>query len=200
MTTETIESTRISLHDMRMLSGKPGSGISRLCGTTYRSLRNWETGAATPNIVNVHDLLQIYGYSFYQLDLAPFYTGRQDQTERQSKIDGMAQKPIPVSHPPKNLSLYDMRKAARISGETVADTCGVSYRTLLNWEKGASIPNVINVYDLLQIYGYSFYELDLIPFYTVLEERSKKQREMDDLTDNPLRERRRFAQDGLIDK
>lgn len=200
MPSETIESTRISLYDMRMFSGKPGSGTSRLCGTTYRSLRNWETGAAIPNIVNVHDLLQIYGYSFYELDLTPFYTTRQDQTERQSKIDGMAQKPVPVSQPPKNLSLYEMRKAAKISGAAVADTCGVSYRTLRNWETGTSIPNVINVGDLLQIYGYSFYELNLIPFYTLLEERSRKQREMDDLTDNPLRERRRFSQDGLIDK
>lgn len=195
MSSETIESTRISLYDMRMFSGKPGSGISRLCGTTYRSLRNWETGEAIPNIVNVHDLLQIYGYSFYQLDLKPFYTARQGRTERKSKLDGMTQKPVPVSHPPKNLSLYDMRKASRISGATVADICGVSYRTLRNWETGSSIPNVVNVYELLQIYGYSFYELNLIPFYTVLEERSKKQREMDDLTDNPLRERRRFTED-----
>lgn len=194
MPTETVETTQLSLYDMRMVSGKPGSRISRLCGTTYRSLRNWEMGTPVPNIVNVHDLLQIYGYSFYQLDLSLFYATRPDQNERQSKINGVAQKPIPVSHPPKSLSLYDMRKAARISGATVAAICGVSYRTLRNWETGSSIPNVINVYELLQIYGYSFYELNLIPFYTVLEERSKKQKEMDELIDNPLRERRRFTE------
>lgn len=198
MSSEDTKSKRISLYDMRICSGKPGSGISRLCGTTYRSLRNWETGAAIPNIVNVHDLLQIYGYSFYQLDLTPFYTERQDRTERQTKIDGAAQKPIPVSHPPNILSLYDMRKATRMSGATVADICGVSYRSLRNWETGSSIPNVIHVYDLLQIYGYSFYELNLIPFYTAFEARSNRQKELDDLTDNPLRERRRFTENRQI--
>lgn len=200
MSSEDIKSKRISLYDMRLSSGKSGSGISRLCGTTYRSLRNWETGTAIPNIVNVHDLLQIYGYSFYQLDLTPFYTIRPKRTEKQMRIDAAARKPTPVSIPPEPLSLRDMRKRSGLTGAVVAEICGASYRSLRNWETGASIPNVINVADLLEIYGYSFYELNLIPFYSAFEERSKKQKELDALTDNPLRERRRFTEDLLINK
>jgi DNA-binding transcriptional regulator YiaG len=200
MSSEDIKSKRISLYDMRLSSGKSGSGISRLCGTTYRSLRNWETGTAIPNIVNVHDLLQIYGYSFYQLDLTPFYTERSNRTEKQMRIDAAARKPTPVSHPPKPLSLHDMRQRSGLTGAVVAEICGTSYRSLRNWETGAFIPNVINVTDLLQIYGYSFYELNLIPFYTAFEERSKKQKELDALTDNLLRERRRFTEDVLINR
>jgi DNA-binding transcriptional regulator YiaG len=179
---------------MRLASGKSGSGISRLCGTTYRSLRNWETGTAIPNVVNVHDLLQIYGYSFYQLDLKPFYAIRPKRTEKQRRIDEAARKPTPLSQPPKTLSLHDMRQQSGLTGAVVAEICGTSYRSLRNWETGASIPNVINVADLLQIYGYSFYELNLIPFYTAFEERAKKQKELDALTDNPLRERRRYTE------
>lgn len=185
---------RISLYDMRLASGKAGSAITRLCGTTYRSLRNWETGASIPNIVNAHDLLQIYGYSFYELDHAPFYLTRKKRTEIRKRIDAVARTRTPAN-PPQLLSLYDMRLASGYSGATVAELCGTSYRSLRNWETNVSIPNVVNVDDLLQIYGYSFYELDLTPFYTAFEERSRKQKELDDLTDNPLRDRRRFEQE-----
>lgn len=200
MSLDDLKPERISLYDMRSGSGKRGSGISRLCGTTYRSLRNWETGVAIPNIVNVHDLLQIYGYSYYELDLTRFYenTSKEDRAEKQKRIDAAAQKRTPVSYPPKCLSLYEMRKRSKHTGAAVAELCGTSYRSLRNWETGGSIPNVIHVDDLLQIYGYSFYELDLEPFFTAFEERSKKQREQDAETDNPLRDRRRFNQEIKI--
>lgn len=194
MSLDDMKPERISLYGMRLASGKRGSGITRLCGTTYRSLRNWETGVAIPNIVNVHDLLQIYGYSYYELDLTLFYTNitKEDRNEKQKRIDNAARKKTPVSYPPKCLSLYDMRQRSGYSGAAVAEICGASYRSLRNWETGGSIPNIINVDDLLRIYGYSFYELDLTTFYTAFEERSKKQRELDAQTDNPLRDRRRF--------
>ncbi|WP_078598595.1 helix-turn-helix domain-containing protein [Evansella clarkii] len=194
MPSDSLELERLSLYDMRLASGKSGSGITRLCGTTYRSLRNWETGAAVPNIVNIHDLLQIYGYSFYELALAPFYRSQPHQDEKQKRIAAAARKRTPVSSPPKSLTLYEMRKTSGYSGMVVADICGVSYRSLLNWEKGAAIPNVIHVDDLLKIYGYSFYELDLAPFYTAYEARVIKQRRTDARADSPLRDPRRFKQ------
>ncbi|MGX1195782.1 helix-turn-helix domain-containing protein [Metabacillus sp. SLBN-84] len=192
MRTKNLYHKQITLYDMRLASGKPGSGAARLCGTTYRSLRNWETGIAIPNIVNVQDLLQIYGCSFYQLDLALYSTSA--DKEKQKRIDAASRKPIPVSDPPEIRSLYEMRKMSHLSGAVIAQLCGISYRSLRNWETGAAIPNVIHVNDLLQLYGFSFYELDLTPFYTAFEKRSNKQREMDAQTDNPLRERRRFTE------
>lgn len=84
---------QISLHDMRKRSGKSGSSVARLCGTTYRSLRNWEIGSVIPNIVNIHDLLQIYGYSFYDLDLTPFYEAFHDRTNKQKQNDEQIDNP-----------------------------------------------------------------------------------------------------------
>ncbi|PAE87732.1 helix-turn-helix domain-containing protein [Shouchella clausii] len=186
---------RITLYDMRMASGKSGAAIARLCGTTYRSLRYWETGTAIPNIVNTHDLLQIYGYSFYELDLTTFYAKQPNRGEKQKRIDeAAAQKKKFAIPPPRILSLYEMRRTSGYSGRTVARICGATYRSLRNWETGSSIPNVINIDDLLQIYGYSFHKLDLTPFYTTFGARRKKQKELDAQTDNPLRDRRLFEQ------
>lgn len=64
---------KITLHDMRKQSGKSGATIARLCNTTYHSLRNWEKGKTIPNVVNIYDLLQVYGYTFYELDMDPFF-------------------------------------------------------------------------------------------------------------------------------
>lgn len=198
MAFDEIEPKRISLYNMRLTSGKPGSAITRICGTTYRSLRNWEIGSSIPNIVNVQDLLQIYGYSFYELDLASFYPSEQVRIERQCKIDAVNRIKTPLSNPPVTLTLYDMRQKSGLSGAVVANICDTTYRSLRNWETGASIPTVINVNDLLQVYGYSFYELDLKPFYKAFRERSKKQKELDERVDNPLRDRKQFEEKASL--
>ncbi|MCR6120644.1 helix-turn-helix transcriptional regulator [Salipaludibacillus agaradhaerens] len=184
-----MEPEQLTLYNMRLISGKSGSSVTRSCGITYRSLRNWETGVAVPNIVNVHDLLQIYGYSFYELDLAPFYEVQPYRAEKQKRIITAARKRTPVSNPPKSLSLHDMRKVSGYTGVTVSEICEISYRSLLNWEKGSSIPNVVNINDLLDIYGYSFYELDLSTFHYAFKMRVRKQIESDPLAksaDNQL--------------
>lgn len=61
-------------------------------------------------------------------------------------------------------TLHQMRETTKINGAAVARLCGVSYRTLRNWEIGENIPNILKINELLKIYGYSFYELDLSPF------------------------------------
>ena len=159
MLIDDINPKRITLYDMRMASGKTGSSITRLCGITYRSLRNWEKGTALPNIVNVHDLLQIYGYSYYELDFTPLYKGT-NQDEKQKRIDAAAIKRTAAGTPQRFLSLKGMRQQSGFSAATVAKLCGVTYRSIRNWEEGKSIPNVTVVNDLLTIYGYSFYEMD----------------------------------------
>lgn len=83
----TIGPKKLTLYEMRIRSGVSGSSAARICGATYRSLRNWELGTTIPNIVNIYDLLQVYGFSFYELDLAPFYATYQDRTERQKQAD-----------------------------------------------------------------------------------------------------------------
>ncbi len=47
--------------------------IAALCNVTERSIRNWESAVSTPNIVNIHDLLIIYGFDKEQLDMSPFF-------------------------------------------------------------------------------------------------------------------------------
>lgn len=70
--TATIVQT-FNLHTMRKRSGITGANAADLCNTTYRSLRNWETGVSVPNIVNVLELLEVYGFTIDQLDMTPFY-------------------------------------------------------------------------------------------------------------------------------
>lgn len=187
---------RINLYDMRTASEKSGITISRLCGTTYRSLRNWEKGDALPNIVNVYDLLQIYGHSYDELDFTPFYKG-QNRDEINKRLEAAAMKRTPANNPPKTVTFEDMRQQSGYSGAAVAELCNVSYRTIRNWEKGKSIPNVINADDLLHLYGYSFYELDMVPFFTIFEERTRKKKERYALTDHQLRDRRRRFEQRL---
>lgn len=86
--------TTYTLHEMRQLTGKSGSAVARLCGTSYRSLRNWESGATIPNVVNICDLLQIYGFSFYELNLEPFYAAYQERAEKQKKSDAQIDNPL----------------------------------------------------------------------------------------------------------
>ena len=95
----------------------------------------------------------------------------------------------------QKLTLYEMRQASGKSGAAVCRLCGISYRTLRNWEAGINIPNVVNIQDLLQIYGYTFYELDLTPFHSTYHERTLKHKQSDDHADNPNRDRRQFERD-----
>lgn len=85
---------KLTLYEMRQTSGKAGASVARLCGTSYRSLRNWELGITIPNVVNIQDLLQIYGFSFYELDLSPFYANYHDRTDKQKQIDENVDNPI----------------------------------------------------------------------------------------------------------
>lgn len=62
-----------TLRQMRADSGYTGNVVATMCGTTYQSLRSWESGASKPNIVNVKRLLDIYGSTFEELDMSPFY-------------------------------------------------------------------------------------------------------------------------------
>lgn len=71
--TETHTGHKYTLREMRKRSGLSGAIIVKLCNTTYPSLRNWEKGTSMPNIVTINNLLDIYGYSYYELDLSPFY-------------------------------------------------------------------------------------------------------------------------------
>lgn len=96
--------------------------------------------------------------------------------------------------PPQRFTLYRMRQLSGKSGSAVARLCGTTYRSLRNWESGATIPNIVNIWDLLQIYGYSFYELDMEPFYNTYHLRTGKLKRADSATDNPLRDRRQFEQ------
>ncbi|MCC2248912.1 helix-turn-helix domain-containing protein [Virgibacillus sp. AGTR] len=173
---DSVKAKQISLYDMRLSSRITGSVVAQFCRTTYRSLRNWEKGTTIPNIVNVHDLLQIYDHSFYDLDLT-LYTARKDRTSIQQRIDNALQNKMQVGKPITNLSLQDMRQHCGYSGAAVAEICEVSYRSIRNWETGAFIPNVIHANDLLTLYGYAFYDLDLTPFYTMLETRLKRKGE-----------------------
>lgn len=78
---------KYSLLEMREKTGKSASSVARLCNVTYQSLRNWETGVTAPNIVNIQDLLEIYGFTFQQLDLSPYYENEVDKIRRQKEID-----------------------------------------------------------------------------------------------------------------
>lgn len=62
------------------------------------------------------------------------------------------------------LTLRDMRAQSNKTGNEVAQLCGTTYQSLRSWEKGASIPNIMNVMLLLEIYGYTLDELDMTPF------------------------------------
>lgn len=96
--------------------------------------------------------------------------------------------------PQQKYTLYEMRKLSGKNGSAVARLVRTSYRTLRNWETGETIPNVVNICDLLEIYGYSFYELDLTPYYENVIEQIKKKEERDEKIDNPNRITRRFEQ------
>ena len=45
------------------------------------------------------------------------------------------------------------RKEANVRPERAAAELGVSITTLLNWERGNTMPNAQNVYDMAKLYG-----------------------------------------------
>lgn len=67
---------------MRRISELPIKDIVERTGITHKSIRNWETGKNAPSIVNINELLKVYGFSLDQLDMSIFYenTGRDEGT------------------------------------------------------------------------------------------------------------------------
>ena len=78
---------KLTLHDMRKQSGISGADAARLCATTYRSLRNWETGETIPDIIYIQQLLSIYGYTFDQLDLSLFNEKHRQRLAKQKNAE-----------------------------------------------------------------------------------------------------------------
>lgn len=64
---------KYSLFEMREKSGISGAEVAKVCNITYKSLRNWELGKTVPNLVNVRELLLVYGFEYDQLDLSLYY-------------------------------------------------------------------------------------------------------------------------------
>lgn len=95
---------------------------------------------------------------------------------------------------PRKYTLYEMRKISGKSGATVAKLCNTTYHSLRNWEKGITIPNVVVTQDLLQLYGFSFNQLDLTPFYNGVIEKNRKQKEQIQKEDNPERELKQYEE------
>lgn len=105
--TEQAPTQLFTLHHMRQRSGFTGAAVAEMCGTTYQSIRNWENGAKIPTIINVLELLQVYGYTIDQLDLTPFYmkanskkeknhqTGKNDKCDALDRLDEMRRQHAP---------------------------------------------------------------------------------------------------------
>lgn len=89
----------------------------------------------------------------------------------------------------KKYTLYEMRQKSNKSGTLVAELCGVSYKSLRNWESHTTVPNIVNLKDLLDIYGFTFDELDMSEFYDVKDNRIKKQQSDIEKEPNPHKQR-----------
>lgn len=89
---EKIIPRQYTLEEMRKISGKKKDDIVKECNVSYKSIRNWETGTNIPNIINIFDLLKIYGFSFYELDLTLFYDEISDRQEKQELEQQQAEK------------------------------------------------------------------------------------------------------------
>lgn len=75
----------------------------------------------------------------------------------------------------KKYTLREMRESRDIAPTLIADSLGVSYNTIRNWENGESIPNFVVVTELLAIYEYTPDQVDIKPFYDHINKRSTKQ-------------------------
>lgn len=83
--------------------------------------------------------------------------------------------PPPIEQTTAQLfTLYDMRERSGFTGPLAAEICQISYQSIRNWETGKKIPNVINLLELLKVYGYTIDQLDLTPFYTKVNKSSDK--------------------------
>lgn len=65
-----------------------------------------------------------------------------------------------MNQPIKKQSLYEMRIESKLGTTEIAHRVGVSYPTLLNWEKGTSVPDALSLRKLLQVYNKSNEDLD----------------------------------------
>lgn len=58
-------------------------------------------------------------------------------------------------------------KAARINADldqkSAAEKLGVSNKTLCNWEKGRTMPNIKNIDAICQLYGVTYDNLTFLP-------------------------------------
>ncbi len=67
---------------------------------------------------------------------------------------------ITMANEIRKMSLYDMRKESGLGTTEIAHHVGVSYPTLLNWEKGNSIPDALSLRKLLKLYNKTNDDLD----------------------------------------
>ena len=147
---------KYTLHEMRELSKKTGRTVCRLCHTTYQSLRNWETGTTIPDVVIVDKLLRVYEQAYDNLDLTLFNKTASLPMHAHKKTHSLEQN--------KKLTLLEMRRNGGLTGDEAANLSGITYRSLRNWETGANIPDIISIDNLLNIYGYTFNELNIDAF------------------------------------
>lgn len=64
----------------------------------------------------------------------------------------------------KKLTLKEMRELSNLSITEAASMATVSYPSLINWENGKSVPNVLSIQKMLSVYGQDFDTLDMQPF------------------------------------
>lgn len=64
----------------------------------------------------------------------------------------------------KKLTLKEMRELSNLSITEAASMAAVSYPSLINWENGKSVPNVLSIQKMLSVYGQEFDVLDMQPF------------------------------------
>lgn len=64
---------KYTLRAMRDLSNLTIKDIVSKTNISYKSIRNWETGQNVPSLINIYELLEVYGFTLDQLDLSTFY-------------------------------------------------------------------------------------------------------------------------------
>jgi len=79
----------------------------------------------------------------------------------------------------KTYTLHEMREKSGVTGATAAKACGTTYTSLRNWEKGNTIPNIIHICILLNLYGYTIDQLDISPFQAKHQHHINKQKAFD---------------------
>lgn len=174
---------RYTLEEMRKITGKTPTVVAKICNVTYRSLRNWESGATVPNVVNINDLLQIYGYTYAELDLTLY---QKDVTHNDNEPEQSIEQPV------HKHTIKEMRQSNNLTAMDVAKQSSITYHSLRNWETGANIPNILNIHSLLKLYGYHFNQLDLEMYYKSFTDRAERQIRKQQQEDNPLRERLQY--------